>query len=191
MAGKVIVVTGPMRSGKTLHIVLKALEAKQLGKTVLAYHPNMSSRWDKDHIVSRIKVGDSNLSYPSIPVDTALSHFLMGLPPADVVILDDAQFFTEAIVSTVRVLRNKGIDVIISGLDMDAFQQPFGPMPMLMAIADKVIKKLAVCDDCHSPAQCTYRLVGESSQILVGDDEYVSLCWDCWKARKDEEKLEL
>ncbi len=192
MCGKVTVITGPMKSSKTLKLILEAKEAVLAKKNVVAYHPEISSRWSKNEIVTRLTdesfTENQTLSFPSTPLNF-LGDFFRNLPPdTDIVIFDDAQFFNSAIVSVVHSLRRKGIDVIISGLDMTSFLQPFGPMPQLMAIADKVIKATAVCEECQEPAQTSYRLVKNTDEILVGDKEYKALCYRCWYEYKDEEK---
>lgn len=191
MAGKITVVTGPMKSSKTLFSILAARDAETARKRVVGFHPDNSSRWGKETINSRITFSfteeEGRLSYPSIPL-TTLENFFSYIPiGTDLVIFDDAQFFSGEIVGIVQELRRVGIDVWVSGLDMDCFLQPFGPMPFLMAVADEVIKKTAICEDCLEPAQTTYRVVDSKDQILVGDKEYIALCYDCWHDRKQEE----
>lgn len=197
MAGKVVVITGPMRSSKTLDVIVMAKEAEYAGKEVRAYHPAISSRWDKNYIVSRLNVitatsEDTRLSFPSTPINNITIDFCPAYPPdTDIVIFDDAQFFGDGIVEIVKLLRELNIDVYICGLDMDCFQQPFGPMPFLMAIADEVIKKTTFCHDCGGTGQISYRQADNKDQVFVGDSEYITLCYDCWYDRKEEEDINL
>lgn len=197
MSNTIKVVTGPMKSRKTLEVIVGALEAQTCCRNVMAFHPKGSARWGEGMISSRLKVrtnsdvnneSDSKISFPSIAIDKNLTNFMNDLPrDINLVVFDDAQFFGMEIVSIARQLRKQGIDVLISGLDMDCFQQPFGPMPYLMAIADEVIKHKTFCEDCREDnAAVSYRLVSSDEQELVGDEEYITLCYDCWYARKEE-----
>lgn len=195
MAGKVTVITGPMRSSKTLDVIVMAKEAEYAGKKVQAYHPAISSRWDDNAIVSRLNVSDEDstrLSFPSSAINNIATDFFPIFPvDTDIVIFDDVQFFGDSVVEIVKWLRSGGIDVYICGLDVDCFQQPFGPMPFLMAIADQVIKKTTFCRECGDVGQISYRQVDNKEQVLVGDNEYITLCYDCWYDRKEEEELKL
>lgn len=194
MAGFVTVITGPMSSSKTLEVIMIANEAVQAGNTVVAYHPANSSRWNDHAIVSRlsIPVGSEDtvrLSFPSTPINNISTDLFPILPAdAEVVIFDDAQFFNDSIIEIVKTLRREGRDIYICGLDMDCFQQPFGPMPFLMAIADRVIKKTTFCKDCSNAGQISYRLTDNQEQTMIGEEEYVTLCYDCWHYRKEEEE---
>ncbi len=195
MSGKVTVITGPMRSSKTLDVIIIAKEAEYAGKEVRAYHPAISSRWDDNAIVSRLNVVDENsghLSFPSSPINNIATDFFPVFPAdTDIVIFDDAQFFGDGIVEVVKFLRESNVDVYTCGLDMDCFQQPFGPMPFLMAIADQVIKKTTFCRECGDIGQISYRQVDNKEQVFVGDNEYITLCYDCWRDRKEEEEFNL
>lgn len=196
MSGKVTVITGPMRSSKTLELVSRATEMNLSGRLVKAFHPDVSSRWDENAIVSRLMVDTESedvlrISFPSTPLST-FDGFLASIPSGTrLVVFDDAQFFPVGIVEIVKQLRYYDIDVLISGLDMDCFQQPFGPMPFLLSVADEVIKKTTYCADCGDAAQISYRLVESKEQALVGSDEYISLCYDCWYDRMNEQEVDL
>lgn len=195
MAGRLTVITGPMRSSKTLDAIVIAKEAEYAGREVRAYHPTMSSRWDKNAIVSRLNISDKDetcLSFPSSPINNIATDFFPIFPmDTDIVIFDDAQFFGDSIVEVIKFLRENNVDVYVCGLDMDCFQQPFGPMPFLMAIADQVIKKTTFCHECGGIGQISYRQVGTKEQVFVGEGEYITLCYDCWYDRKDEEEFNL
>ena len=188
--GIVTVLTGPMRSGKTLELIIRALDVKWAEGSVVLFHYGDSSRESNNKLECRFSDPNSTadqpfaLSLPSIPVPRNSTVINDLLPPnVDLVIIDEAQFFGMDIIEVVKGLRLRGVDVIVSGLDMDSFQQPFGPMPYLMAIADTVIKKTAVCYDCKEDAQTTFRLVDNTEQELVGDKEYITLCYGCYNFR--------
>ena len=188
--GKITVTAGPMRSNKSLAAIVTFREAAFTKKKVVAFHPEFSSRWGKNEIASRLLTGRTGkLSIPSTPLATLQGFMSLITEDVDVVIFDDAQFFSNDIVGIAKSLRSQGIEVWVSGLDMDSFLSPFGPMPFLMAIADKVVKVTSVCNDCLEPAQTTYRISDKAEQILVGDEEYITLCYKCWYARKKDEAI--
>jgi thymidine kinase len=197
VVGKIHVITGPMKSRKTLDIILMAKEAVIQGKKFVAFHPAISSRCGENQIVSRLTADnaqdeDLKLSIPSTPIPKDMPLFLEEYLPkdADIVIFDDAQFFSNRIIAVCSKLRMIGIDVYIAGLDMDSFLQPFGPLPYLMTIADEVTKLTSICHDCQGRAQTTYRLAADQRQELVGDKEYIPLCYECYADRREEETLD-
>jgi len=193
LSGKIVVTTGPMRSAKTLDIIGIAERCRVAGRQCQIFHPEASSRWDKDAIVSRL--GEGKIAFSSTPLTNLELFFTEHLRPGtSVVIFDEAQFYSNSIISICRTLRSRNIDVHIAGLDMDVFQHPFGPMPELMAIADQVIKKTGICSDCVEEGILSYRAfsiedaptVTEGSNFEgVGDEEYKCLCVDCYEARMD------
>jgi thymidine kinase len=99
----------------------------------------------------------------------------------EVVGIDEAQFFDDELPDVCNALANRGIRVIIAGLDMDYLGKPFGPMPKLMAIAEVVTKVHAVCLQCGGPASYSYRTVPSESKILLGEKEsYEPRCRTCY-----------
>lgn len=186
-----------MRSRKTLELILIGHEADFAGKSIVCFHPSDSERWEKHNCISsRIgyTAGTSDadtkkLSYPSIPIPRDLSCAKAHIPDGvDIVMFDDAHFFSNHLITLVDDLRNDGTSVYISGLDMDCFQQPFGPMPFLMAKADFVEKRTAICKECGEPAQLSIRLTDHQEISRVGDDEYIVLCHDCAQQRESSLK---
>ena len=106
----------------------------------------------------------------------------------DVVGIDEAQFFDEGLVEVVQTLADRGIRVIVAGLDMDYLGKPFGPMPDVMAIAEDVQKVHAICVKCGSPAQHSHRLVKSSELVVLGEkDVYEPLCRHCFNAARQSE----
>jgi thymidine kinase len=116
----------------------------------------------------------------STPVENASSILLLA-NEVDVVGIDEAQFMDMEIVSVCNQLANKGVRVIVAGLDMDYLGNPFGPMPALMSIAEYITKVHAVCVQCGNLANHSHRIIKEKSLVLLGEkDSYVPLCRDCF-----------
>ena len=106
----------------------------------------------------------------------------------EVVGIDEAQFFDETLVDVVQTLANRGIRVIIAGLDTDFLGKPFGPMPALMAVAEDIQKVHAICVKCGSPANHSHRLVANDALVVLGEkDEYEPLCRHCFNAAREAE----
>ena len=106
----------------------------------------------------------------------------------EVVGIDEAQFFDGTIVEVVQTLANKGVRVIIAGLDTDFLGKPFGPMPALMAVAEDIQKVHAICVKCGSPANHSHRLIANDELVVLGEkDEYEPLCRHCYNAARANE----
>lgn len=176
--GKIIVITGPMFSGKSEELIRRAKRLILGGKRVKAYHHHLDQRFDKNRIVSR---GGSVLE--SEPVKRL--EFNEAMNGYDAFIIDEAQFFDESLLVFAVTARAKGKQVIVSGLDMDVFMNPFGVMPALMTVADEVVKLKAVCFECGNEAGISYRLTDDTEQIVVGDREYIAVCWHCYHKLKE------
>lgn len=175
--GKVTVITGPMFSEKSLRLISLIQKARNAGKKVQAFRPDIPGRktlpGDDSRIVSRF-----GASYPATTIKSFENFFEEVLEPdTQMVAITEAQFFGPDIVPTVRELRRRGVDVAVEGLNMDVFERPFGHMPELMAMAQEVILVTAVCHDCGEEAWISYRLSGGSEQIKIGDAEYIPLCY--------------
>jgi thymidine kinase len=98
-----------------------------------------------------------------------------------IVAIDEVQFFDNELVDVCNQLANKGVRVILAGLDMDFQGVPFGPMPLLLSISEYVTKVHAVCVSCGNLAQFSHRIVEEGNQVLVGAvDKYQPLCRSCY-----------
>jgi thymidine kinase len=122
---------------------------------------------------------DSN-SIISTPVENASSILLLA-NEVDVVGIDEAQFMDMEIIDVCNQLANKGIRVIVAGLDMDFLGKPFGPMPALMSIAEYITKVHAVCVQCGNLANHSHRITLEKNLVLLGEkDSYEPLCRDCF-----------
>ena len=137
----------------------------------------------KEEVVSH----DQN-SIMSTPIDSSSSILLLA-NDIDVIGIDEAQFLDEGLVDVCNQLANRGVRVIIAGLDMDYRGVPFGPIPGLCAIADEVTKVHAICVKCGALAYVSHRLVESDKRVLLGEtQEYEPLCRECYQKVIAEEK---
>jgi thymidine kinase len=173
--GSIEVICGSMFSGKTEELMRRLKRARIARLSVEIFSPKADVRYSENSLVSH----NSN-SIPSMPVSRASSILLPG-SQVQVVGIDEAQFFDDELPAVCNDLANKGVRVIVAGLDMDFQGKPFGPMPALMAIAESVTKLHAVCVKCGNPALYSYRLTSDNNQILLGEKEsYEPRCRLCY-----------
>ena len=174
-AGSIEVICGSMFSGKTEELIRRMKRAQFAKQKVEIYKPCIDIRYSEDQVVSH----DSH-SIPSTPIDSPASMLLLS-SDVEVVGIDEAQFFDETIVEVVQTLANRGVRVIIAGLDTDYMGKPFGPMPALMAVAEEVQKVHAICVKCGSPANHSHRLSESDQLVVLGEtDIYEPLCRHCY-----------
>lgn len=170
--GSVEVITGPMFSGKTEEFIRRLRRAVIARQKVQVFKPSIDVRYSEDKVTSH--AGDE---FHAIPIAQIKDLWQYLEEDTTVVGIDEAQFFDEAILDLVQQLADRGIRVIVAGLDMDFRGEPFGPMPQLMAQADRVDKLQAICMVCGQPATRTQRLVdGQPARyddpvVIVGADE--------------------
>ena len=177
LGGSIEVVCGSMFSGKTEELIRRLRRAQIARLNVEIFKPKTDTRYDETAIVSH-----NQISIPSTPVENSSSILLLG-SHVQVVGIDEAQFFDDELPYVCNTLANKGVRVIVAGLDMDFKGKPFGPMPALMAIAESVTKVHAVCVRCGNPALYSYRLVPNTDKILLGEKEsYEPRCRICYEA---------
>lgn len=173
--GSIELICGSMFSGKTEELIRRLRRAQIARLNVEIFKPKTDTRYDENAVVSH----DLN-SIHSTPVENSSSILLLG-GNTQVVGIDEAQFFDDELPSVCNRLANKGIRVIVAGLDMDYLGKPFGPMPAMMAIAESVTKVHAVCVRCGNPALYSYRLVASEAKILLGEKEtYEPRCRICY-----------
>jgi thymidine kinase len=173
--GSIELICGSMFSGKTEELIRRLRRAQIARLNVEIFKPKTDTRYDETAVVSH----DLN-SIQSTPVENASSILLLG-GNTQVVGIDEAQFFDDELPDVCNKLANKGIRVIVAGLDMDFLGKPFGPMPAIMAIAESVTKVHAVCVRCGNPALYSYRLVHNDAKILLGEKEtYEPRCRICY-----------
>ena len=176
-AGSVEVICGSMFSGKTEELIRRLKRATFAKQKVEIYKPCIDVRYSENQVVSH----DSN-SIPSIPIDTP-AKMLDISSDVEVVGIDEAQFFDNSLIEVVQTLANRGVRVIIAGLDTDFLGKPFGPMPALMAIAEDIQKVHAICVKCGSPANHSHRLSKNEQLVVLGEkNEYEPLCRHCYNA---------
>lgn len=168
--GWIEVICGSMFSGKTEELIRRLKRAQFANQKVMIFKPQTDVRYSEKKVVSH----DSN-EITSIPVENA-SAILNMVEEADVVAIDEAQFFDNNIVSVCNELANKGIRVVVAGLDMDFKGNPFGPMPNLMAVAEFVTKVHAICTHTGNLAQFSHRTAENDDLVLLGErNEYEPL----------------
>src|SRR5258708_7592362 len=173
--GSIEVICGPMFSGKTEELIRRLNRAKIAKLRVEIFSPKADTRFVENALVSH----NAN-SIPSTPVENASSILLLA-SDVHVVGIDEAQFFDEELPQVCNKLANKGVRVIVAGLDMDFKGQPFGPRPVIIAIAESVTKLQAVCVQCGNPAMYSYRLGNDDKTILLGEKEsYEPRCRVCY-----------
>ncbi len=174
-AGRIEVICGSMFSGKTEELLRRLRRANFAKQRVEIFKPSIDVRYSQEEVVSH----DKN-SILSTPVEHS-SNILLLSSEVEVVGIDEAQFFDIGLVDVCQTLADQGIRVIVAGLDMDFKRNPFGPMPNLCAVADDVTKVHAICVDCGSLANYSFRLIADQKQVVLGEmDEYKPLCRKCY-----------
>ncbi|MDB9980291.1 MAG: thymidine kinase [Flavobacteriales bacterium] len=163
--GWIEVISGSMFSGKTEELIRRLKRAKFARQKVEIFKPTIDNRFDEEKVISH----DSN-EIRSTPVPAAANIPILA-DDCDVVGIDEAQFFDDEIVQVCNDLANRGIRVIVAGLDMDYKGNPFGPMPALMATAEYVTKVHAVCTRTGNLAHYSYRKSKSDSLVLLGETE--------------------
>ena len=180
--GRIEVVCGSMFSGKTEELIRRLRRAQFAKQKVEIYKPAIDVRYSEEDVVSH----DKN-HILSTPIDSSASILLLS-SDIDVVGIDEAQFFDMGIVDVCNELANRGVRVIVAGLDMDYKGVPFGPMPALCAIADDVTKVHAICVNCGNLAYVSHRKVESTQRVLLGETtEYEPLCRECYQKAISEE----
>ncbi len=187
LQGSVEVVTGSMFSGKTEELIRRLRRARIARQEVQVFKPAVDSRFGQGKVTSH-----SGSEFEATPVSDAAELREQLLPETTVVGIDEAQFFDEGIVTAVQELAGQGLRVIVAGLDTDFRGVPFGPMPALMAQAERVDKIHAICMVCGELASRTQRLIdGQPAHIsdpvvVVGASElYEARCRQHHELRRD------
>jgi thymidine kinase len=173
--GSIEIICGAMFSGKTEELIRRLKRAIIANLKVEIFKPALDKRYHELHVVSH----DANTIH-STPVENSQTILLLT-ENADVVGIDEAQFFDDGIVGVCETLALKGVRVIVAGLDMDYQAKPFGPMPQLLAVADHITKLHAICVSCGSIANFSYRKAPEGGQVVLGEkDMYEPRCRVCY-----------
>src|SRR5690349_3382291 len=174
--GWIEVVVGSMFSGKSEELIRRLRRAQIARQKVQIFKPLLDTREASDHIVSH-----SEMRIGSRTVASSQDLLRAVDQDTEVVGIDEGQFFDPGLPAICDQLANRGVRVIVAGLDQDYLGQPFEPMPQLLAVAEYISKTLAVCMVCGEPANHTQRLVKSHELVLVGaTDSYEARCRRCF-----------
>ncbi|MBE2186868.1 MAG: thymidine kinase [Rhodothermales bacterium] len=169
--GWIEVVCGSMFSGKTEELIRRLKRARIARQRVEIFKPAVDTRYAEADVVSH-----DESSIPCTPLDTP-HQILLHAASADVIGIDEAQFFSSDLVVVCTELARSGKRVIVAGLDQDFLGQPFEPIPGLMAVAEFVTKLHAICVVCGAPANHSQRVVAGGDRLLLGSgDAYEPRC---------------
>jgi thymidine kinase len=172
--GWIEVIAGCMFSGKTEELIRRLRRAKIAKQNVKIFKPKIDTRFSDNSIVSH-----SEQSLPSVLIDDIKDIITLG-KDAQVIGIDEAQFFSNDIIYVCNELANNGKRIIVAGLDQDFKGIPFEPMPQLLSIAEYITKTLAICVVCGNPADKTQRKTTSGERVIVGAaDVYEARCRKC------------
>ncbi len=172
--GWIEVITGCMFSGKTEELIRRLRRAKIAKQKVVIFKPNIDTRYSSNSIVSH-----SEQSLPSILIKD-VKEILDLVEDAQVIGIDEAQFFSNGLIDVCNKLADEGKRVIVAGLDMDYRGVPFEPIPQILSVAEYITKSLAICVVCGNPADRTQRKTASSERVIVGaSDLYEARCRKC------------
>ncbi len=173
--GWIEVICGSMFSGKTEELIRRLKRAQFAKQKIKIFKPAIDTRYDEKKVISH----DLN-EINSTPVSSS-SKILDLIDEVDVIGIDEAQFFDADLPDVCANIANKGIRVIVAGLDMDYLGNPFGPIPNLMANAEFVSKVHAICVECGDLAIHSNRIVSSKDLVHLGEqEEYEALCRSCF-----------
>lgn len=174
-----------MFAGKTEELIRLARRALYARKVVQVFKPMIDDRYHQTMVVTHMGAQHEAIVVSCVPDLRSKID-----PNVEVLLIEEAQFFDDTLVSLVVELADAGVEVICAGLDQDFRREPFGPMPMLMSAADEVVKLRAICMNCGAPASHTYRQINgkpahrDDPIILIGATEtYEARCRCCYKLR--------
>ena len=177
---RIQVICGPMFSGKTKTLIKEISGHLKAGKTVVIFKPKLDDRYAEEAIVSHDK-DEAEAFAVERP-----SEILDLFHRADVVAIDEAQFFDPSIVKVCETIASFGKTVIAAGLDLDYRGHTFGSMPELLSIADEIIKLHSVCTFCSGRARFSHRITKHEGIVVLGEkDKYVPLCRSCYNEMRD------
>lgn len=173
--GWIEVVCGCMYSGKTEELIRRLRRAQIAKQKVMIFKPKIDNRYSSNQIVSH-----SEQSLPSMVVETP-SEIMALSKEAQVIGIDEGQFFSPDLVEVCEKMAGLGKRVIIAGLDQDYRGRPFEPIPQLLAVAEYITKTLAICMVCGNPADRTQRTTDQSELVVVGaKGVYEARCRKCF-----------
>jgi len=183
--GWIEVIVGSMFSGKSEELIRRLNRARIARQKVQVFKPMIDARYSLQEIASH-----SGQKHDSKPVSTAAEILSDITDGTQVVGIDEGQFFDSEIVAVANELANRGMRVIIAGLDQDYTGTPFGPMPHLLSIAEFITKIHAICVKCGQTANYTQRTVESDALVEVGaSDKYEARCRKCFVPHADSPTL--
>ncbi|GIL17617.1 MAG: thymidine kinase [Oligoflexia bacterium] len=162
-SGWIEVIVGGMYSGKTEELIRRVRRAEYARLKIQVFKPKIDDRYHAEDVTSH-----NQNSVSSIPIENSEEIWVHLKDDTQVVAIDEGQFFDNGLVEVVQALAERGIRVMIAGLDTDWQAKPFEPMPTLMAIAENVTKQHAVCMVCGDAASRTQRVAQVDGQVVVG-----------------------
>ncbi len=173
--GWIEVISGCMFSGKTEELIRRLRRAQIAKQKVMIFKPRIDNRYSSDHIVSH-----NEQSLTSTVIDNPREIIELS-KEAQVVGIDEGQFFSSELVEICEALANAGKRVIVAGLDQDYRGKPFEPIPQLLAVAEYITKTLAICVVCGNPADRTQRITKQQELVVVGAHNiYEARCRKCY-----------
>lgn len=180
------VIVGGMFSGKTSELIKRARRAKLAKQKVQVFKHATDTRYSDCRAVTHLGDGIN-----ACLVGGSKDLLAAVAPDSEVIFVDEIQFFDDGILKVVNEIANRGITVVLAGLDMDFQGNPFGPVPALMAIAERVDKEHAVCTQCGAEASYSYRL-GQSHDLtsLGGPEAYEARCRKCFASESARDNLQ-
>ncbi len=180
-AGWIEVIAGSMFSGKSEELIRRLRRAKIARQKVQVFKPDIDSRFSNDHIVSH-----SEMKHESANVRTSAEMRSRVEPDTQVIGIDEAQFFDNELIPIVNELAERGLRVIVAGLDQDYTGKPWEPMPQLLAIAEYITKTHAICVKCGQPANYSQRTFESEERVAVGGGGmYEARCRQCFVPHAD------
>lgn len=174
-SGWIEVICGSMFSGKTEELIRRVKRTQYANQKVVIFKPQKDIRYSEEQVVSH----DEN-AMDGVPINKS-SEIFDHIQDVRVVAIDEAQFFDMDLPAVCQKLALRGIRVIIAGLDMDFRGEPFGPMPLLLAVGEYITKVHAICPHCGNLATHSYRLSQEKETVVLGEkDKYEPRCRTCY-----------
>ncbi len=178
-SGWIEVICGPMFSGKTEELMRRLRRAKIAQQNIELFKPSLDKRYHEKKVVSH---DDTEMDSKVIENE---KDILLLSEKAEVVAIDEAQFFDPIIIEIIKEIANNGKRVIVAGLDKDYMGRPFGPMPELLATAEFITKLHAICVSCGSLASFSYRIKNSDNTVMLGaSNEYQARCRACFNLDK-------
>ena len=180
-AGWIEVIAGSMFSGKSEELIRRLRRARIARQRIQVFKPEIDSRFSDNHIVSH-----SEIKHESANVRTAAEIRARVEANTEVVGIDEGQFFDNELIGVANELAERGVRVIIAGLDQDYTGKPWEPMPQLLAIAEYITKTHAICVRCGQPANYSQRIFESEERVAVGAaGMYEARCRQCFVPHAD------